>query len=191
MKRYHDGILKIIQQYNLDVIPVDMSFSADDIIRLITREAPQGLALVFLFLFLVCYFISRSLVRTGLILFCLLISLIFLSATLWLVGIELNIINIVAMLIILGAGIDSFIHFAQHYDEHKDMRRTLAEKIPVIFVSNITSIIGFAGLILTSLYGLQSLGWVVTLGLTIITLVCAFVFPRGLLLEEKFKRNKK
>ena len=92
-------------------------------------------------------------------------------------------------MIILGAGIDSFIHFAQHYDEHKDMRRTLAEKIPVIFVSNITSIIGFAGLILTSLYGLQSLGWVVTLGLTIITLVCAFVFPRGLLLEEKFKRK--
>ncbi|MCC6272582.1 MAG: hypothetical protein IT572_03860, partial [Deltaproteobacteria bacterium] len=55
--------------------------------------------------------------------------------------------------------------------------------VPAIFVSSLTSLIGFGGLALSSSAGLRSIGWVSILGLSIVTLVCVWVFPRLLLLE--------
>lgn len=188
LKRYHEGVLKIVNDLRLHVIPVDSNFAGDDIIRLIDEESSRGLVLILFFLALAYYFINRSIRRTAIVMTCLIGSLSLLSGFLWLAHIPLNVMNIVAFPIILGTGIDSFVHFAQHYDENRDMMQSLREKIPAIIVSNLTSIVGFAGLFLTGLSGLRSLGSVVLAGLFFITAVCVLLFPRCLVIEKKSEK---
>ncbi len=188
LKFYHQAILNLKQQTGFRFIPVDGTFVFDDIIQLIEKEAPKGMILIWVFLGLVLYSLSRSLRRTIITLGNLLGSLILLSGVLWFTHIPLNLMNIATIPIILGTGIDSFIHFAQRYDESQNMSIALREKIPAILFSNLTTIVGFAGMILVSNPGLQSVGLVAVLGLILVTLVCVVIFPRCLLLESQKSR---
>lgn len=185
LRLYHQAIVKLKKQTGLHFIPVDGTFVFDDIIQLIEREAPKGMILIWVFLGLVLYTLSRSLRRTIITLGNLLGSLILLSGMLWFTHIPLNLMNIATIPIILGTGIDSFIHFAQRYDESQNMNLALREKIPAILFSNLTTIVGFAGLILVSNPGLRSVGLVAVLGLLLVTLVCVVIFPRCLILESQ------
>jgi uncharacterized protein len=187
MQRYNEGILAYQKKLDLHFVPMDASFISKDIIDLINREAPGGLFLVVVFLALVIFFTIRPLTRALLILFQILGSLILLSGVLYLTGLRVNIMNIAVVPIILGTGIDCFIHFSHRYDETRDIDITLRDQIPSILVSNLTSIVGFGGLILTTNVGLRSVGWVAVIGLSIVTLLCVFIFPRSLALLSSRK----
>lgn len=104
--------------------------------------------------------------------------MVLLSGILYLTGIRLNILNISVFPIILGTGIDCFIHFSHRFDEEGDLSKTIYYEVPAITISNLTSIVGFGGLLFTSSVGLRSIGWVSVLGLGIITSLCTLVFPR-------------
>lgn len=184
MKRYRQGIASSIKKARVDVIPVDGAFISIDIIEMITREAPRGLTVVLLFFSGVLFVTLRKPKRAFLILGNLLGGLLFISGVLYLTGIRLNILNIAVFPIILGTGIDCFIHFSHRYDENRDLDDAIRNEIPPILISNLTSIVGFGGLLLTSSLGLRSIGWVCVIGLVIITFFCTFIFPRCLLLPS-------
>ncbi len=191
LHRYHDGIRHLIEATGFHFTASDVTFVYDDIVRLIEREAPRGMILICLFLAGVSYVLSRSVVRTLITMGNLLAGLVLLSGCLWLAGIPLNVMNIAAIPVILGTGIDSFIHFAQRYDESGEMRVALKEKIPAIIFSNLTTIIGFAGFLLVSNPGIRSVGWVAVLGLILVTLLSTLVFPRCLILEGAAKTEER
>lgn len=184
LARYHEGILNIIKKFDLKVVPVDSNFASDDIMKLISKESPRGLIMTMVFLTVVMLLLSRSFKRTVVVIFNLMMSVLLLFLIMKIFGIRLNIINIVSLPIILGTGIDSFIHFAQRYDETKDMLGTVKEKIPVILFSNLTSIIGFAGLMATSYSGIRSLGFVAVAGMFFVSLCCTLLFPRMIKLRS-------
>jgi len=186
LRRYHDEIRNLMKTSEFHFTATDGTFVYDDIVRLIEKEAPRGMILICLFLALVSYVLSRSVVRTLITLGNLLAALVLLSGGLWLAKIPLNVMNIAAIPVILGTGIDSFIHFAQRCDESGEMKIALKEKIPAIVFSNFTTIVGFAGFLLVSNPGLRSVGWVAVSGLFLVTLLCVFIFPRCLVLERKF-----
>ncbi|MBI1908805.1 MAG: MMPL family transporter [Deltaproteobacteria bacterium] len=190
LRRYHDGIDALKREMTaLHFTAVDGTFVYDEIVKLIEKESPRGMMLIVLLLTAVMYLLSRSVVRTFLIMLNLLTSLVLLSAILVIANIPLNVMNIAAIPVILGTGIDSFVHFAQRYDESGDMAATLREKIPAIIFSNLTTIIGFGGFLLVSNPGLRSVGWVAVIGLTCVTLLSTFVFPRCLILEGGSRRR--
>ncbi len=183
LTRYHREILDLKASSGFAFDATDGTFAYDDIVRLITHEAPRGMILICVFLAAVMYVLSRSVKRTAITLANLLGSLVLLSALLVIAKIRLNVMNIATIPVILGTGIDSFIHFAQRFDESHSMDLALREKIPAIASSNLTTIVGFAGLLLVSNPGLRSVGWVAVLGLVLVTVLCAFVYPRCLGLE--------
>jgi hypothetical protein len=187
MNRYWNELQLAKKQGQLNFIPVDFAFISKDIINLIEREAPPGLLLIGLFLGIVLLFTVRPPGRALILFLNLFGSLVFLSGVLYLFGIRLNIMNIGVIPIILGTGIDCFIHFNHRFDETWDIQKTLKDQLPSIFVSNLTSIVGFGGLILTSNLGLRSVGLVAALGLIIVTIICAFIFPRCLALSATRK----
>ena len=120
----------------------------------------------------------------------LLAGLVLLFGVLWLFNIRLNVMNIAVFPIVLGTAIDCFIHFNHRYNETKNIAQTIQQEIPPMFISSLTSMIGFGGLLLTSSQGLRSIGLVAVLGLLIVTLFCALIFPRCLILVESIKRSK-
>ena len=184
LKRYHEGVLAVKRELGLHFIAADSTFVSDDTVRLIEREAPRGMLVLLVFLAGVALVVLRPLKRAVILLANLIGSLVLLSGLLWAAHIPLNVLNIAVIPIILGTGIDCFVHFSHRFDEIGDLSETLRLEIRPIFISSLTSIIGFGGLILTSSEGLRSTGWVAVLGLSLVTLICAFVFPRCLVFES-------
>ena len=127
----------------------------------------------------------RPRIRSLLIFLNLMGGMILLSGILLICKIPFNMINIAALPIILGTGIDCFFHLSYRHRENGNIFATVRSEVPPILISNITSIIGFGGLLLTSNSGLRSVGWVAVIGLAIITLLCTLIFPRCLRLAQR------
>ncbi len=181
--RYYQGIEQARRESGIAFEPVDAVFVQWDLIKLIEREAPRGMALILLF-FAGFLFVTLKPPKRALTVFLnLLGSLVLLSGAMWLCDVRLNVMNIAIIPIVLGTGIDCFIHYSHRFDEERDLSEIVRRDVPAIFVSSLTSLIGFGGLALSSSAGLRSIGWVSILGLSIVTLVCVWVFPRLLLLE--------
>lgn len=189
IKRYRDAIAQFAQQSGLHFKAVDGNFVTDDTVALIKKEAPQGLALLLVFLAAVLLVMIRPPSRAATIFLHLLVGLVLFSGVLWLAHVPLNILNISAISIVLGTGIDSFIHFSYRYDESFHVVQTVKSKVPSILVSNLTTVVGFAGLLLTSSGGLRSIGWVAVFGLIVITLLSTLTFPQWLVLFKNLKER--
>ena len=138
-----------------------------------------------LFLLIMLLWVARPVARSLIIFSHLVVGLVLLGGLMWLLNIELNTINFVAFPIILGTGIDCFIHFGLRYDESGNMVEAINDKLPTIMVSNFTTIIGFGGLLFIPSAGLRSLGLTALLGLIIMTALCTLVYPRVLYLYHK------
>lgn len=188
IETYYQSMERAKRDLGVEWEAVDSSFIQRDILKLIEPEASRGFFLIMCFFAVFLFITVRPASRAFLIFLHLVASLILLSGTLYLLDIKLNVLNIVVIPIILGTGIDCFIHFSHRMDEETDIPKLMKMELPAIFVSSLTSIIGFGGLVLTSSQGLRSVGWVAVLGLTIVTLLCAFLFPRCLLLLAR-RRN--
>jgi uncharacterized protein len=184
MALYHHGVMGAREKTGGSFIPVDGAFVSLDVIRLIEKEAPVGFFLVILFLGLFLFLTIHPFRRALMILLHLLAGLVILSGVLWILEIRLNVMNIAMIPIILGTGIDCFLHFSHRYDECETMGQALHLQIPSILISNLTTMVGFGGLLFTSSMGLRSVGWVAVLGLAVMTLLCVFVFPRILVLQS-------
>lgn len=192
MNRYRKGIYAAMTNSGVNFTPVDGSFISADVINMVIREAPRGFVMILAFLSVVLFFTLRQAKRTILIILHLMGSFLLISGVLYVTGVKLNILNIAVFPIILGTGIDCFIHLNQHFNETNNLKLAIKDEIPAILIANLTSIVGFGGLIFTSSVGLRSIGWVGVIGLTIITIICTVVFPRSLALvtSEKFKLFK-
>lgn len=187
IRKYYEGVESLKKQIGINFVAADSSFVTHEVIRVIQKEASKGFVLILLFFLGVLFYSMHSFKRAFLIFLNLIGSLLVLSGILSISGLHLNILNIAVVPIVLGTGIDCFVHFSHHYEECGDMKKTLHTEIPAMFISSFTSIIGFTGLLFTSSAGLRSVGWVAVLGLTLVTFFSAFVFPRCLVLETKRK----
>ncbi len=190
LRKLHEGIKEIQHELKADFIAADSNFVADDTIRLIEKEAPKGILMFLVFLAVILFMIVRPLHRAPIIFFNLVAGLVLLMGVLWLFNIRLNVMNIALFPIVLGTAIDCFIHFNHRYNETKDVVGTVKEEIPPMFVSSLTSMIGFGGLLLTSSSGLRSIGWVAVIGLLIVTLFCDLLIPRSLMWIESYKKAR-
>ncbi len=188
IRAYQMDLESVKKEEGLKAIFVDASFVQSDLVDLLKKESPRVLGLTFLFLTGVLLILVRPLHRVWMIGLQLVSALVLLSAILWCFRIPLNIMNIAVFPIILGTGIDCFIHFSLRHNETLNLNGTIHDKIPSILVSNLTSMVGFSGLLLTSSQGLRSMGWVAVFGLAMVNFLCVWVFPRVLLCFEKNRR---
>lgn len=189
MKRYQENIIQLRQDHHLKFLPVDGSFLAADALREMETKAPRGIMYIFLFFALILFVVLRPWDRAAMILFNLVGGMILLSGILWLCELKLTILNIVAIPIILGTGIDCFLHFNGQYSEDHTVDTAMKKQVNPILMSSLTSMIGFAGLMLTSNPSLRSLGWVAVIGLLLMAVLAIFVFSRCLALEALWKKR--
>jgi len=189
MRRYSEAVLRVRADNHLDFTPIDNPFVAREFVQMMEREGPKMVALTLAAILGVLLWSVRPWGRASLIFLNLLAALVMLSGILWLGGIATDTLNVAAIPIILGTGINCFIHFALRYDETKDVEEAIREKLPSIMVSNLTSMIGFASLLWVPSAGIRSLGWVALLGMVVMTIMCLLVFPRCLTLIARYQKN--
>jgi predicted RND superfamily exporter protein len=94
-----------------------------------------------------------------------------------LVGIDLNPANLIGIPLILGIAVDYGVHIVHDALERPGPYRISASTANSVLVDALTTILGFGALMVASHRGLESLGRVLTLGVTTCTLTSLVFLP--------------
>ncbi|MFK7927415.1 MAG: RND family transporter [Myxococcota bacterium] len=109
----------------------------------------------------------------------LMAGIVWAGVMLYVVGLELTVVNVMGVPILLGIGVDVVIHLLHRLEEEGPggVRRAWRTTGVAALISTSTTVASFAALTLASSRGIQSLGLLVVVGLTTITLVGALLLP--------------
>lgn len=94
-------------------------------------------------------------------------------------GWEFNLANLFAIPIIIGMGVDNGVNMIYRWREERDKSSLILTKAvgKSVTICSLTTIAAFAALIPASHNGISSLGWVLTLGVSLILLATLIVLP--------------
>src|SRR5699024_9797282 len=123
-------------------------------------ESPYMVGATFLVVFLLMLISFRSLRWTIIAMLPLVVGLLWLFGIMMLTGMMFNFYNLVVLPAILGIGEDSGVHLAHRYRQEgeRSMWNVLSSTGQHVAIGSVTTMLGFAGLMLTNHPGLQSLG---------------------------------
>ncbi|MDG5766510.1 MMPL family transporter [Balneolales bacterium ANBcel1] len=164
------------------------SIVAAEMLELMRDESPYMVTATFVMIFILVYLAFRSFRWTIIAMLPLLIGLSWTFAVMILFGLSFNMYNLVVLPAILGIGNDNGVHLASRYREEgkNSMGKVLKSTGQHISVGSFTTMLGFAGLLLTSHPGLHSIGVLAVVGIGL-TLTSALTYLPSLvqLLENR------
>jgi predicted RND superfamily exporter protein len=96
----------------------------------------------------------------------------------WL-GWEFNLANLFAVPILIGMGVDNGVNMLYRWREERDKSALILTKAvgKSVTISSLTTIAAFGALIASEHRGISSLGWVLSLGVTLILVATLVVLP--------------
>mgnify|MGYP006082240293 CR=1 FL=1 len=143
-------------------------------------------------------FIFRNWVQVFLPLLTVLITVIWLLGFMGAVGLDINIITYIVPTLIFIIGISDAIHIQARFRENlstdnthpkKVMLLTMVQMSKVIFLTSLTTAIGFLALLTTSIRIIQEFGLEIAMGVMIAWFVSILVVPSGILLLKGFQHQ--
>jgi hypothetical protein len=94
-----------------------------------------------------------------------------------LLNIPLNPANMIALPLILGISVDEGVHIVHDFREHRGRYRMAASTAVAVLVDALTTIVGYGALMIASHQGLQSLGRVLTIGVSCCMFTSLIMLP--------------
>jgi predicted RND superfamily exporter protein len=145
-----------------------------------------AIALALVLVLLVTLF--RSIRRGLTALLPLAVGLVWTLAVATVVGVRLDMFNVVILPAIIGIGIDDGIHFYMRYLEsgRGSIGHTFKTVGTTIIMTSLTSMVGFGGLTLADYHGVKSIGHLAVAGIFSTLLATLVVMPTVLGLAERY-----
>ncbi len=108
-----------------------------------------------------------------------------------LTGLTLNYVNMLAIPVLIGIGVDNAVHLIIRYrQEGRDACAAVTETGRALVLCSLTTILGFMSLLACPHWALKSLGIVVSIGMAFVLLASIFFVPAGLeMLSERRRRH--
>ncbi len=119
----------------------------------------------------------RSLTYSALAVLPLAVGIAQMLGLMGLVGIDLNPANLIGIPLIMGIAVDYGVHIVHDFLERPGPYRMSASTANSVLVDALTTILGFGALMVASHKGLESLGRVLTLGVTTCTVTSLVLLP--------------
>ncbi len=119
----------------------------------------------------------RSIRHSLLAVLPLLVGVVQMLGLMGLVGLDLNPANLIGIPLVLGIAVDYGVHVVHDYLERPGPYRMSASTANSVLVDALTTILGFGALMVASHRGLESLGRLLTLGVTCCTFTSLIVLP--------------
>jgi predicted RND superfamily exporter protein len=119
----------------------------------------------------------RNVRRTALILVPLLISLYLTLALIPVMGMKINVVNIMAFPLILGIGIDDGVHLYHRYLVERNIRKAFSSTGKAILTTTLTTVMAMLTLTLSPHRGMISFGLVASVGITLCLILNLLVLP--------------
>ncbi len=165
-----------------------------DMLRLMLRDSPRAVSLTVIVVFLIVLADFRSLRSALLVIFPLACGTVWMCGSLYLQDLKLNFYNMVALPTIIGMGIDNGVHLYHRYREEGPGSMPVVLRITggAMFISMLTTMVGFFGLMMATHPGLNSIGRLALIGLLTCFVAAVLVLPAILeVLEGHNARNKR
>ncbi len=167
------------------------SLVAADMLRLMLKEAPWMILLTFAAVTLLMWLNFRTVRWTILALLPLVVGVLWMLLVMELLGMKLNFYNMVVLPAVLGIGNDAGAHLVHRYRERGpgSILQVLRSTGEHVTMASLTTMMGFAGLLLSFHPGLRSIGELAVVGIGA-TLLAALVFLPALIqwLEDQTQR---
>ena len=170
--------LTFLEQFSNQMHKIDERITGTPIIYyvLITFIGKDGklaaiLTLIVVFMLLLIDFKNLKLALLTMI--PLILGTIWMVGVMNLIGMQLNLLNVMGLPLILGIGIDYGVHIVHRYkiEGSNKLKTIFSSTGKAVFLSGITTLLAFGSLGFSSSRGLASLGF--TLGIGIITIMTA------------------
>ena len=165
-----------------------------DMLRLMLRDSPRAISLTVIVVLLIVLADFRSLRSALLVIFPLACGTVWMCGSLYLQDLKLNFYNMVALPTIIGMGIDNGVHLYHRYREEGpgSMPVVIRSTGGAMFISMLTTMVGFFGLMMAAHPGLNSIGRLALIGLWTCFVAAVLVLPAILeVLEGHNARNKR
>ncbi|MGM0575907.1 MAG: efflux RND transporter permease subunit [Myxococcota bacterium] len=148
-------------------------YISGDAYQIVREEGPWAVGLAALVVLLLLLVDLRDLRDLLLAFVPLAIGFVLFLGTLVLLGIQLNLFNVVVLPTILGIGVDTSIHLVHRIrEEGDDLWLVLRTTGGAAAISSLTTAAGFFGMTVISNEGLRTIGWVAVVGILVIFVTC-------------------
>lgn len=169
-----------------ELMSVDSSITGTPLFMKILYEAASdellfvgSILLIILVGILLLHF--RSIRYVIYVLIPLFFTLIYMVGTMQLLDIRFNMLNFLAVLLVIGIGIDDGVHIIHHYKHGNRSIYALYSSVGrAIFLTTITTMCGFGSLIFSSYRGIASLGSALVIGVGYAFVMTIVILPIGL-----------
>jgi len=158
---------------------------------MVLHDGPRLLAMAFSVVLLFLLIDLRSIRRTVLVVTPLVTGMLILAGVLHLIGLELNLFNIIVLPTLIGTGIDNCVHLYHRYrSEGRGSALLVVQRTGTAAVlASTTTAVGFGSALVAHHLGLRTMGELAIIGMTA-TLASAILFlPSLLTLVERALRR--
>jgi predicted RND superfamily exporter protein len=162
--------------------------------QMIMRDFRQAALLATLLVTILVFVDFRRLDETLLALVPVLMGLSWTFAMMWSTGAMLNAANIVVLPLIIGIGVDAGVHVMHRWHqsaaEHGGvavMKDIVEGTGGAVMIASITTMLGFAGMLIPDHGGIRSLGYIMVIGVGCSLLVTIVVLPALLVLLRRIR----
>ena len=164
-------------------------FVLPEIMDTLMRDGPRVLGAAMIAIFLCLMIMFRSLRLVILILVPLTTAVAWLAGLFWLLEWKLNLYNVITFSLIVGMGVDDGIHMVSRWleDGCSSVDKTVRETGSAVFLTTLTTCIGFGGLLFARHVGLNTLGWTAAVGMMLCLIASMTTLPALLILLGKKK----
>ncbi len=150
-----------------------------DLLRTVIREGRIAVVLSLLIVFLIVLADVRGVRVTLIIMSPLVLGLMWMGGLMFVLGMKLNLFNIVVLPSVVGIGVDTGVHLRHRYstEGRGSLYFVLRRTGPAVAIATITTIVGYTGLIMASHPGLESIGKLAVVGLSATLVTALFLLP--------------
>ncbi len=175
-----------LESSNGPVLAVANYFVIPEIVDTIRLDGPRVMLSVFGVLIVTALLMFRSVFQTLYVLFTVVIALLWLAGVFAILDWKLNLFNLIALPLLIGMGQDDSLHIIHRYREEGpgSIPRVLRETGGAVFLTTMTTVIGFSSMLFVEHQGLRSLGWTNVIGMTLCLLSSVLFVPACLRIGE-------
>lgn len=176
---FRDDVGKITTASGDEFYAASSNIISAEMLVIMIREGKIAVVLAAVVVFLVVMVDVRSIKAALMMLSPLVIGILWMGALMYVVGMKLNLFNIVVIPSIIGIGVDNGVHIYHRYLEEgpDSLYFVLRHTGLAITMTTLTTIVGYSGLILASHPGLASIGSLAVIGLSATFLAAVVVLP--------------
>jgi len=190
------------REENSTALQAKMAAIRDDILVISPESALAGLmaeskhillttaVLTILLVAGIIYLFFRNVADVALALLPTILGLITAAGVMGFLSIPINLVNFIIIPILIGIGVDDGIHIVDRFREQGNVEQTLASTGRSVFMTTLTTCLGFGSLALADYHVLASMGILTIVGVSACFFYSTVALPALLLWRERAMQNR-